>query len=208
MAKTREKVQQLGFWDTEVSKPDHDAVCLWAYENAEQIFRVVYPDRFDKPWLKDEIDLGYDRGGAIAENAAEMARAFVDANPRPNPRITKKILECVLTSHTGYQDRLERIVGYADLLMGGVRPIVTPQYEYDVSGSIDKLLGYELNWTDKNYPAILVEAKSVLPTVGELMRQIQLYRTAFNGKFVVVSPDDKYAQILSEQGVIFIKYPH
>jgi hypothetical protein len=53
---------------------------------------------------------------------------------------------------------------------------------------------------------LLVEAKSVLPTVGELMRQIQLYRTAFGGKIVVVSPDDSYSNILSEQGVTFVKY--
>jgi hypothetical protein len=45
-----------------------------------------------------------------------------------------------------------------------------------------------------------------MPTVGELMRQINLYRTAFGGKFVVVSPDDSRADILKEQGVTFVKY--
>ena len=47
--------------------------------------------------------------------------------------------------------------------------------------------GFKLTWSsDEEARHILVEAKSVLPTVGELMRQIQLYRTAFRGKFVVV----------------------
>ena len=38
------------------------------------------------------------------------------------------------------------------------------------------------------------------------MRQINLYRTAFKGPVVIVSPDDSYADLLHEQGVLFIKY--
>jgi len=45
MAKSREKIQQLGLWDPEVSAPDHDAVCFWADEHAEMIlgqFSQIY----------------------------------------------------------------------------------------------------------------------------------------------------------------------
>ncbi len=83
-----------------------------------------------------------------------------------------------------------------------------------IRGADDEFDCFELGWCRRlewarpyvEAPRILVEAKSVMPTVGELMRQIQLYRTAFSGKFVVVSPDESYAQILAEQGVTFIKY--
>jgi len=54
---------------------------------------------------------------------------------------------------------------------------------------------------------ILAEAKTKLPSLGELMRQIQLYRTAFYGHVVVISPDDSFAEILAEQDIVFIKYP-
>ncbi len=53
---------------------------------------------------------------------------------------------------------------------------------------------------------ILVEVKSKLPTLGELMRQINLYREAHRGKVVVVSPDDSYVEVLKTQDVLFLKY--
>jgi hypothetical protein len=204
MAKSREKVQQLGFWDSEVSKPSHDDVCLWAHENADFIFRTVCPEMFDRPWSTDEVHVGNANNN---QSAMDMATAFKNSNPRPNPRAFKKTLEFVLKSYTGYQNKMERIVGYADLLIETQLPSIYPMYRAaTITGGEDEIDGYELGWSsDRKAPHMLVEAKSILPTVGELMRQIQLYRTAFDGKFVVVSPDDSYAQILAEQGVTFIK---
>lgn len=202
MARSREKVQQLGFWDEEVSKPDHDAVCLWAYQNAESIFRAVSPELFDRGW--NECDPGFQ---SIQDSAA--IRAFIADNPRPNPKVSKRTLECVLRSYTGYNEQTVRIVGFADLMLETIVPSVAKRYIADPSGHGDDVFdGYELGWSDGPYRTsrILVEAKSVLPTVGELMRQIQLYRTAFSGKVVVVAPDDRYAEILEEQGVTFVKY--
>lgn len=94
---------------------------------------------------------------------------------------------------------MERIVGYADLLIETELPVVAPRYKAGATwGAVDIFDGFDLTWSrDREAPCILVEAKLVLPTVGELMRQIQLYRTAFLGKFVFVSPDDSYAQINS-----------
>lgn len=212
MAKSREKIQQFGFWDAEVSKPDHDAVCLWAYDNADFIFRNVWPEGFDHPWHKDEVHLGWDEK---AHERIDLARDFANANPRPNPRVAKKTLEYVLKSYTGYQDKMERIVGYADLLLQTELPYIFPRYKPAArSGADEEFDGFELGWCKRlerarpyvEAPCILVEVKSAMPTVGELMRQVQLYRTAFSGKFVVVSPDERYAQILAEQGVTFIKY--
>lgn len=205
MAKSREKVQQLGFWDTQVSSPDHDAVCLWAYENAELIVRKALPDIFDRKWNSQEIGSGSIHND---QKAMDLAREFVSITPRPNPRIAKRTLEYVLRSYTGYQEKLERIVGYADLLIETEVPIVTPRYVAGPTPYADDVFnGFEVAWSrGREAPYILVEAKSVLPTVGELMRQVQLYRTAFGGKIVVVSPDDSYENILTEQGVIFVKY--
>lgn len=205
MAKSREKVQQLGFWDAEVSTPDHDAVCLWAYENADLIFQRACPELFGKPWRSEDVQFGYDDK---TQDAIVLAKAFMSENPRPNPRVSRKTLEYVLKSRTGYQDKIERIVGYADLLIETALPRVFPTYTASSAKlGVDVLDGFELGWSSegRESPRILVEAKSVLPTVGELMRQVQLYRTAFYGVFVVVSPDDSYAKILSEQGVIFVK---
>lgn len=206
MAKSREKVnQQLGFWDVEVTKPDHDAVCLWAYKNAETIFRAACPEMFDRPWMTDEVYIDNQNNN---DTGKAMAKTFAEANPRPAPRITKKTLEYVLTSYTGHGKKLERIVGYADLVLETEIPQIYPDYKANPKGYGDDVFdGFVLGWSRRNdAPKILVEAKSVMPTVGELMRQINLYRTAFGGRFVVVSPDDTYAEILKEQGVTFVKY--
>lgn len=199
MAKSREKVNKnLGFWDNEVTIPEHDEICLWAYRNAESITRLIFPEMFDQPWLKDEVRYHWHD---TKQNTYDLAKEFTNANPRPNPRIKTKTLEYVLKRHTGYQERTEIIVGYADLLIETESPIVIPVTK---SGNLE---GFCIEWNQhREAPNILVEAKTVIPSLGELLRQINLYRTAFNGRCVVVSPDDTFADILAEQNVTFIKY--
>jgi hypothetical protein len=194
MAKSRDKTQQIGFWDPEVSAPDHDEVCLWAYRKADEILRAAYPNEFDRAWLPQEIPNG--------------AHQFAAEHPRPNPRVEKRTIEYVLKSFTGYRDSTERIVGYADLLIKSAIPAIRQLYTPSpLRGGDDVFNGFAVSWeTERWTPSVLVEAKSFLPTVGELMRQINLYRTAFKGPVVIVSPDDSYADLLHEQAVLFIKY--
>jgi hypothetical protein len=54
--------------------------------------------------------------------------------------------------------------------------------------------------------SIGVEIKTEMPVVGELIRQIQFYRNYINGSWIVVSPDDRNANILKGQGIYFYKY--
>lgn len=194
MAKGREKVQQLGFFDVEVSVPEHDTVQLWAYERADAIFRLAYPKLFTGAWRQQEllpwIPLDYGR-----EQLIKRAEEFANETTRPDPRITRKSLSYVLQRATGYGGKYVQIVGYADILVETQFPIVmAAEQKGDVA----------LGWREG--PSFLIEAKSKLPTLGELMRQIQLYRTAFSGKVVVVSPDDAYRSILEEQDVLFVQY--
>lgn len=62
---------------------------------------------------------------------------------------------------------------------------------------------------------ILFEAKTVLGTLGELFRQLQLYREGYmdlepltgrKNVFVVVCPDDSEARLIEQQGFRFLKY--
>jgi hypothetical protein len=55
---------------------------------------------------------------------------------------------------------------------------------------------------------IAVEIKTEIPLIGELLRQIQFYKNYVGGYYwVVVSPDDRYANVLTAQGILFFKYP-
>lgn len=193
MAKSREQVQQLGFWDTEVSETPHDKIQIWAYENADYIFREVCPDLFERGWRTGDLPR---ISSYNAQSIWEAAKVFAEQNPRPLPRVWRKDIEPVLKRRTGYQDRNEQLVGYADLIFHTHTPILTLLDGNDTIG---------IEW--EHGPSLLLEVKSKMPTLGELMRQLQLYRTGFNGKLIVVSPDDRYASILAEQEIHFIKCP-
>jgi hypothetical protein len=53
----------------------------------------------------------------------------------------------------------------------------------------------------------LFEIKPSIPSVGELIRQIRMYQQYKPGKYIVVSPDDRFASVLSGQGIEFLKAP-
>jgi hypothetical protein len=201
MAKTREKVQQHGFWDQEVSLHKHDEICIWAFEHALDIFKAVCSKDFDRDWVK--IDLLEEFRND--QNALAIAREFQKKNPRPLPRIKAKKLEYVLHSYSGYQNSVSKLVGYADLVIETEMPCLKEIIDYSSAPyGRSELKELKLQWSKG--PSILVEAKSIMPTLGELMRQINLYRTAFFGEVVVVSPDDQFQSILAEQNVSFVLY--
>lgn len=204
MSKSREKIQQLGFWDPEVSNPNHDQVCLWAYKNSDSIARRVFPHFFDCAWTESEV---LSMLTSEISDFAELARKFSLSTSRPNPRVHRRTIEYVLRTYTGYNGHLERIVGYGDLLIEMQFPCVCPKFAQDPKRTNRSVFdGFEVGWSaGQESNSILVEAKSILPTVGEIMRQVQLYRSAFRGRIVIVCPDDRYEDILREQNVGFIK---
>lgn len=51
------------------------------------------------------------------------------------------------------------------------------------------------------------EVRTEIPSVGELIRLVRMYQAHVHGTFYVVSPDDRFQNILHQQGIGFIKYP-
>lgn len=219
MAKSREKTQQLGFWDPEVSTPVHDEIVLWAYRNADQILKAVCGEDYERPW--DWVDFGHRYlpsfyiNGAEAQKEKAAAEAFMKDNPRPRPQVVGKTLEMVLKTRTGHKQNFEKIVGYADLVLEVEFPFLC---EVTAGDEVGKYTFVEIEvstggrgcckWPHPSHtPSILVEAKSAIPSLGELIRQLNLYREAFTGPIVVVSPDARHAEILEEQGVVFVLFP-
>jgi len=200
VAKSREKVQQQGFWDQEVATPNHDAVLLWCHKQADLIARSVRPQDFNRAWRPEDVDHA---GHWVSDRQAiaDSAQRFVGENARPDPEVERRDIEHVLRTYSGHGNKIERVVGFADLVIH----VRTPRVEVIFDESTSGFSGHRLGWNREGL-RILVEAKSVLPTVGELMRQMQLYRTAFGGPMVVVAPDDSYADILRDQRIHFIRY--
>lgn len=54
---------------------------------------------------------------------------------------------------------------------------------------------------------LLFEIKPAIRSLGELIRQINIYRTyEQQSRFIVVSPDDRFRSNLESQGISFVKY--
>jgi hypothetical protein len=96
---------------------------------------------------------------------------------------------------------------------------VFPSLEIDESALLDLKLEYPVTSDNRNFIVgfvdvysrrlgIGIEVKTEMPTVGDLIRQIQFYRKYVSGAWIVVSPDDKNSDILREQGINFFKYHH
>jgi len=59
--------------------------------------------------------------------------------------------------------------------------------------------------SDQRY--FMFEVKSSIPSLGEVIRQIRMYETYSRGAYVIVSPDDRFADALRAQGIEFYKCP-
>jgi hypothetical protein len=51
------------------------------------------------------------------------------------------------------------------------------------------------------------EVKTFIPSVGELIRQINMYRKYEYGTYIVVSPDNRFESVLKSQGILFFQCP-
>jgi hypothetical protein len=49
------------------------------------------------------------------------------------------------------------------------------------------------------------EVKPSVTSAGEVIRQIRMYQSYLQGEYCIVSPDDRFASILEDQGIGFIK---
>lgn len=184
MASNRDKLPQLGLWDDEVPKVSHDKIVMWAHENAEQILHQYLSFLPERHPYKDALSPTW---GNRAINPNLPPKPL-----KPTKLVAKCILEKVIQQHSENGRSMPRILGYADLVI---------QWNYwNLSLFDDK------EWRQDARPAsVLVEAKTALPSIGELMRQLNLYRLVYS-EVVVIAPDARYKSILADQGVLFIPY--
>jgi len=91
------------------------------------------------------------------------------------------------------------------------RPIVQHERNYSaVIGFVDLYVSASVYQGDKLCRTIYVslEIKSNIESCGDLIRQINFYRNfeSFKSTWIVVSPDDRFREILLDQGIYFYKY--
>jgi hypothetical protein len=192
MASAREKIPQLGLWDDEVPKLSHDAIVLWAYENAQQLVHS-YLSAFPKRDHYNTVSERWD-SSVIINNSGLALTDLPPLPEKPTKLHGNKTIEQVIEQYPENANgrSLPRILGYGDLLITWSAPRV--------------------EWCDQQWRvwhreagSLLVEAKTVMPSLGEMMRQLNLYRLVYRD-VVVVSPDASYQELLREQGILFVAY--
>lgn len=87
-------------------------------------------------------------------------------------------------------------------------PVGDPRW---IAGFIDLYLqvGRKAQYWTKTYK-LAFEVKTVLPSLGDLIRQIRFYQEKWGGSppvFYVVSSDTKHIATLRNQGIGFVEYP-
>lgn len=89
------------------------------------------------------------------------------------------------------------VAGFIDYLVEATLPVLS------VGGERD-----QLKWVINPSPVkVYFEAKTKIPSIGELIRQINFYQSYEPGVYVVVSPDDSAEGTLRGQGIGFVKCP-
>lgn len=134
-------------------------------------------------------------------------------------RIARKIWEHPITSsvsnqRTGYQSP-KQIIGYVDMKIIFIVPRLTVN---DIDFGGERIMGPNISWLqtelvqpefgsrELNVHYANFEAKTVLPSLGELFRQLNTYKEFESGNYVILCPDDSDASLIKEQGFYFCKY--
>lgn len=64
------------------------------------------------------------------------------------------------------------------------------------------------NKWERNLRNVMFEVKTSIPSLGELLRQLAMYREYYKeSDVIVVCPDNRFEKALKSQGVGFIQYP-
>ena len=172
--------ERFGFADDDLKKPKHDEMMLWLDKHAEEFTKAII--EWTDVWPASLVGRKMGR----YQNLGDL--------PPREVRLTK-IWEDPVT-HLG---ATKYVIGFLDMV---VRVEITELLVDE--RPIPKWLGL---WPNTPQRTIGFEAKTEIPSLGELIRQLRLYQQYCRHALFVVSPDDNFAAQLVEQGFGFIKYP-
>jgi hypothetical protein len=106
------------------------------------------------------------------------------------------------------------IIGYADVVYRIEHTSLSsdelPTYNGELLVHPPKVAGLlaGLRWLQPLYSrTIAFDAKTTIPSLGELIRQLQTYRTYCDWPFYIVSLETRFAEAIAEEGFGFMQYP-
>lgn len=182
-------LSKLGFEDDDFKNPKHDDIVLWATKYAQTIIDLTVNVNIREKY-KDEYE-------AVYEWDKHLLR-HLTGNPPIGQRkiIGINLFNCVWEHPIKAKNNY--IVGFADLHYKS--KLIYEMTNFDTGRKKEETTVFD------TYFDVFFEIKTSIRSAGELIRQIRTYQTYTQGYWIVVSPDNKYEQLLTEQGIYFYKY--
>ena len=229
--------QRFGFLDADLKTPSHDDAMNWLDKNIEEIVKKIirWENDWSNNLINDLREKSIASAQAVisyCKKPSPFEEAFSKYNerndyssiidwingwqqlshqppPKPSLTIIKRKWEYTIMSG-------EYIVGFVDMRVQYTTPVlsVEPPFENEKIYQYmhDEKIKIYPDWKVIDAPSwresdILFEVKTAIPSLGELIRQINMYRAYSKSKFYVVSTDDKFMSQLLAQNIGFVKYP-
>lgn len=208
--------QRFGFQDPELATPKHDELMLWLDNWVTNTLPGLLSWQEVEVWDWDNRSIVNSTNGetqagwigwwttringllhgtkhkkklTISEFKEEYGT--MDLPSIPTGKIGKKLWEMPILDKN-------YTIGFIDM---GVL-LYKPSLDYHVTESVLQV-SPENHWVEER---LYFEVKPTIPSVGELIRQVRMYQSyAVNGKWFIVSPDDRWGETLLNQGIYTIK---
>jgi hypothetical protein len=199
--------ERFGFSDPDLKTPKHDAIMMWLDRNIEHVLKRLDVPQWKYGWTLNEQGTHYRNmfEEAATKMAADMKiQIATELNlPEYPQRKIGKIWEVPILDRT-------YTIGFADMRVLWTDQEVRLHFDVCLNG-INKELKYvdsEVCTLEHWYQSAFFEVKPSIPSVGELIRQLRMYRTyTGDAKWFVVSPDNRFESIIKDQGFGFVLVP-
>jgi hypothetical protein len=224
--------QKFGFTDADLKSPNHDIIMMWLNENIEDITKKI--SNWSDEWKPEMIKEVRDEGISFLQNKiselerrkseteSDLARLSDDANAsNPMRHLYSERLE-------GYEQEIPKLY-----LLRSELDNISPKPPFSVNvkweqtvmsnkfiiGFIDMVVFYpdyglyfsnnyhiNVHGSSQEY-SVCFEVKTSIPSLGELIRQINMYREYVKSPFYIVASDKKFISQLQSQRIGFVHYP-
>jgi hypothetical protein len=198
--KPKTLIERFGFKDEQLTTPEHDKILLWLLDkrNMVKVLEELGVIRRDKvificPYNKAICDWDREKGecSAVCTHLRRDSRERIERmtnvrnvfmREKDNPRIEMEIHAEYPIVNRGYT------IGFVDLFV-----FIEDEVEVD---------GFLFNYYDVKNNRVFLEIKPLIDSVGELIRQINFYRSYLEGVWIVVTKTQGLKEILSSQGIL------
>ena len=191
--KTQTLQQRFGFQDKDLTTPKHDEIMQWLDSDLLNVLKSIGIINIINRRQQSAIEKGVK--AAYNDEIIKSAPVLSEDYDISMIKITK-IWEAAI------QDK-SYVIGFVDF-----RAII----KFPITCVVESLSGNYYNsdrykWGVHDDEIIInFEVKSTIPSLGELFRQIQLYKVYDKNPFVIVCPDDRFREQIESQELKFLKY--